>query len=162
MATETGRRPSIYQGSLGFELIISTTSICKFILQRMLDAGLVRKAAQAKLALSLTSENAEEVRLKMAGMVGNQRFGKRLDGAGVQRAKAISSAQERAKRAEKNAQESLAKSIRADVEQQKYEHAVLNAQRENYELHAYIDHIHALHRDFGSGDYQPRTPFLET
>ena len=155
LASEMGYKPHIYQMSRHFELQIGTTSTCKLILQRMLDAGLLRKAAQAKLALSLTSENAEEVRSKMADMVGNQQFGKRFDAAGLRRAKAITSARERAKRAEKKGQES--KSVWAEVEQLKYEHALLNAQREADELRAFVDHVKGLHENSGSGEYEVRT-----
>ena len=155
LVSEIGCKPHIYQASQSrqFTLAAWTMSTCKSILQKMLDAGMLRKAAQAKFALSLTSENADEVRSKMAGMVGNQSFGRRLDSAGVQRATAIASAQRLAKRAAMKGHESLAKSIWADVERQKFEHEVLNARRENHELHAYIDHIRTLHKDADSGHY---------
>ncbi|CAE7322987.1 unnamed protein product [Symbiodinium natans] len=147
LASEMCVKVHVRQRSNNFALSIYTTSTSKSILQGMLDAGMLRKAAQAELALSLTSENAVELRLTMAGIVGNQNFGRRLDSAGLQRASAIVSSRQQAKRAEKNGQMSFAKSIWANVEQQKCEHELLNARRENYELHAYVDHIHAMYQD---------------
>ena len=130
-------------------LRIEGFSNCKALLLNMLDAGLTRKAAQAKLALSLTKLNAEQVRDAMSSVVGNQGFLSRLDGAGLQRASAIVLAQRRAKRALEKGDSFLVDSLLADVEHKKREHAFLNAQKITDKLQAYIDKVHAMDGQFG-------------
>ena len=111
----------------------------------MLDSGLARKAAQAKLAVTLNKENAAQVRDAMTSTVGNQGFKTRIDSSGIRRAAAISATQRRARSAMEKGQTSLAERLRAEVEQQKRVHAWLNEWRLNKELHAYISKIRRMH-----------------
>lgn len=149
LATEACIDARLYEtrGRPGFELRINRTQSCKAALQKMLDAGLLRKAAQAKLALSLTSLSAEKVRSAMAQMVGNQGFEKRLDRAGLRRAALITHVQKLAGVNARSGQTSRANSLLADAEGLKREHAWLNAQRVNDQLRAYIDGIQAMHHE---------------
>ena len=139
----------LYQtrGRPGVELRINRTQSCKAALQKLLDAGLLRKASQAKLALSLTLANAEQVRSAMADMVGNQSFATRLDTAGLRRAALITYVKKMAGIKAQNGQTSRANSLLADAEGLKREHALLNAQHLNDQLRAYIDKIQAMHQE---------------
>ena len=149
LATEACIEARLYEkrGHPGFELRINRTQSCKAALQKMLDAGLHRKAAQAKLALSLSLLNAEKVRSAMAHMVGNQSFEQRLDRAGLRRAALITSVKKMAVINARSGQTSRANALLADAEGLKREHALLNAQRVNDQLRAYIDRIQAMHQE---------------
>ncbi|CAE7673414.1 unnamed protein product [Symbiodinium sp. CCMP2456] len=129
------------------QLTITKTSSCKAVLQKMMASGLLRKAAQAHLAVKLTKQNAAQVRDAMAAMVGNQGFLRRFDSAGCQRASAISAAQLRAKKAAEKGDTSLAESLHADVERQKHEHALLNAVTMNKQLLTYISKIRGMYHE---------------
>ena len=78
------------------ELYVCGLSNCQQMLQHLLDAGLRCKAKQAHLALSLKPENAGEVNAELAGLTGNQMFGKKLDAEGHERANKIRSEQAQA------------------------------------------------------------------
>ena len=130
--------------SNAFELRICTTSACKHILEEMLLSGLVRKAAQAELALTLNDRNAAQVRSAMMEMVGNQMFGKRLDDYGLERAKKISVARNRASRFRQRGLLQAADALLREVEVLKSEHALLNVQLENRQLHEYIRSIESM------------------
>ncbi|CAE7562444.1 unnamed protein product [Symbiodinium sp. CCMP2592] len=149
LATEACIEAHLYQmrGRPGFELRISRKQCCKAALQKMLDAGLLRKAAQAKLALSLTSANAQQVRSAMADMVGNQSFATRLDTAGLRRAALITHMKKMAKIYERNGQTSRANTLFADAEGLQREHVLLNAQRLNDQLCGYIDKLQAMRQE---------------
>lgn len=127
-----------------FELKIGTTSRCKHILEKMLQAGMFRKADQAELALTLNAQNAAQVRSAMAEMVGNQMFGKRLDENGLQRARAIKAASGRAKRLRQRGLLQAADALFAEVDVLKTEHALLQAQHENRQLHEYMHKIESM------------------
>ena len=159
LATEMSIEASIYHGyqNRSYDLAINKTQNCKDVLQRLLSSGLLRKAAEAKLAVDLTKENAEQVREAMAQMVGNQGFVRRLDSAGLQRAKSIVNARARAKRAADRGQSSLAEAILAEVDHQKYEHARLHARTLNEQLHAYISKVRGMHDESGHGCLQAAT-----
>ena len=139
---EVGSRGSIVNCSgSSFELVISNTSTCKRILDKMLLAGMARKSAQAELALSLDRQNAAQVRSAMAKMVGNQMFGKALDDDGLERARTIRVARQRAKRLRQQGLLQEADALFAEVEVLKSEHRLLKAQHENRQLH---EHMHKL------------------
>ena len=126
------------------ELIIGTTSRCKHILEKMLQAGMFRKADQAELALTLHAQNAAHVRSAMAEMVGNQMFGKRLDENGLQRAREIKAARSRAKRLRQRGLLQAADALFDELDVLKTEHALLQAQHENRQLHEYMHKIESM------------------
>ncbi|CAE7726572.1 petC, partial [Symbiodinium sp. CCMP2456] len=123
-------------GSAHVLLICGLTS-CKQILQHFLAAGLLCKAEQAKLVLGLTTETAAQVDAELGRLTGNQKFGKRLDAAGRQRAKKIASTR-KASRAEAHAK--LAE-----------EHELLNAVHENQQLLQYMSKVQSLHDNSWEG-----------
>ena len=145
LSKEVGVDVPVRKYTRAFSLTISKTATSKLLLERMLNAGLLRKAAQAKLALTLSSENAAEVRDAMAEMVGNQMFGKRLDDAGTSRAYKIRLEKCKAKRLMDKGLYQAAGAILAEIETLKHNHALLNAQLENAQLLAELCKISSLH-----------------
>ena len=141
LARDMGIAPTIRKRAHINEMQIYTTSICQRILERMLSSGLVRKKRQAELALDLRPDNSDEIREALSALSGNQRFGKSLDQAGVDRARDISIVRRRAALAEDRGQPHEATRIRQEVDALKLEHATKNAQRENFRLHAYVQEI---------------------
>ena len=118
---------------------------CKSTLQQMLEAGLLRKAKQAELALSLTAENTVQVNAELRRLTGNQQFGKRMDRAGQERARMIVSLTRSARKMmkEERLQEAEAKLRNLDV--LRIEHKLLNALQEREELLRYESYIRDLH-----------------
>ena len=149
LAREMGLEAKIYCGyqNRSYELAITKTQHCKLVLQKMLNSGLLRKAAEANLAVDLAKDNAVRFRDARANMVGNQAFAKTLDTAGLERSQAIATARQRAKRAAAKGQKSLAEAILAEIEQQKWEHEVLNALALNKRLRAYLGKIRGMYQE---------------
>ncbi|CAE7809659.1 bgs4, partial [Symbiodinium sp. CCMP2456] len=116
------------------ELWVSGLPKCKQILRRLLDAGLLCKAKQAQLALSLTPENAAEVRAELAGLTGNQRFGKGLDAAGQERARKIHTEQWQAARLRRRGLHAEVEAKQRSITKLKQEHELLKAHWENQQL----------------------------
>ena len=114
------------------------------ILSAMLGAGLIRKAQQAKLALSLTSGNALEVRRALHELAGNQCFAKRLDEEGLERARKIHSEAQRARHAARSGKVDTAAAIVKDIEQLKCHHALQKALLENRSLQEYMRKMRSL------------------
>ena len=135
---------SILRCSRSFVLVVCTTSTCKLILEKMLLAGMARKAAQAELALSLNRQNAAQVRSAIAKTVGNQMFGRKLDGDGLERAATIRKAQQRAMRLRQRGLRQAADALLAEVEVLKTEHGLLKAQHENRQLHEYMHKLESM------------------
>ena len=74
----------------GFSTLVCTDlATCKLTLRHLLDAGLDLKQRQAALALSLSTDNDKHVREAIIGLNGLQNSYKRLDDAGIDRAKEI-------------------------------------------------------------------------
>ena len=111
---------------------------CKLVLRHMLEAGLRKKAAQARIVLSMTPETVNQVKDACAQLVGNQQFGKRLDEAGVRRACEIHQLQQRAKYWHLKGQHGKASALMEDVQILKSNHQLLKAQLENRELKDYV------------------------
>ena len=86
------------------DLWVCGLTSCKAILQHLLPAGLLCKAEQAKLVLGLTTETAAPVHAELGHLTGNQKLVKRLDAAGRERAKKISSARGRVNRLKEQGQ----------------------------------------------------------
>ena len=122
-------------------LYLTRTSACKDALRAMLEAGLLCKAEQAKLALALTRQNAPQVRAKLADMVGNQGWPSRLDEAGLQRARTIEGTQQHVVRLQRRGSISEAHSKLDELDALKLEHKLLNACHVNGKLHGYIVEI---------------------
>ena len=146
LSQEVGVDVPVHKYAKAFTMTITTTATSKLLLERMLSAGLVRKAAQAKLALTLGSEKPAEVRHALGEKVGNQKFGKRLDDAGVVRARKIQQEQRRARRLADKGSCQAAGAILTQVEALKLEHALLNAQHENCKLLEEVGKISSLHK----------------
>ena len=124
----------IYHGKKFFSLHILGTAACKKTLGAMLKAGLLRKANQARLVLGLTQQNASEASDALAELTGNQQLGKRLDQAGVLRAREISAVQQRVRVLERRGHLREAEAVLQQLGELKRQHSLLNAQRENGEL----------------------------
>ena len=107
------------------------------ILEKMLESGLVRKAQQAKLALTLDANNASEIRVAMEQLVGHQMFGKRLNEAGLARASIIKRMLQRAHCRLRHGQPEEACIIRKEAESLKCQHRLLAAHHENMQLNEY-------------------------
>ena len=129
------------------KLNIHTTSICKHVLRSMLNAGLLRKARPARLALDLTQDNAEQTRAALHETTGNQQFLKRLDSDGRQRARRIINAQSAARRAAQRGQLEERLAILRQVEELKAKHALEKARLENSRLYGFISRVQRLQQD---------------
>ena len=141
---ELDKRIELTQTAKAFRLQVASGPHRRFILSSMLDAGLVRKAQQAKLALSLTTENAFEVRRALGELSGNQQFAKRLDEVGLERARKIRNEAGRARRAARIGQVEKAAAILKDVEELKSYHVLQNALCENRALQEYMGRMCCL------------------
>ena len=130
-------------------------SNCKQILQRLLQAGLLCKVKQAQLALSLSPENAAEVSAELAGLTGNQMFGKRLDAAGQKRARKIRSGQSQAAWLRRHGRHAEAEAKQRSTTKLKQEHELLKARYENQQLLEYIEYICKLHENSWEGPHLP-------
>ena len=71
------------------ELICNNTTGCKEVLERLLENGLLVKRKQAKLALTLSTENHLEIRDAIFALNGWQKRYQRLDREGIARATEI-------------------------------------------------------------------------
>ena len=137
-AEQVGVKSRVYQfGARHFELRISRDAECKLVLQHMLGAGLRRKAPQALLAVNATPETAGHVRESFALSVGNQKFGKRLDEAGVKRYLKINNLQTQQRYCLKAGQPEKAVALSRKIQMLKDEHEFLKAQLENQQLRQY-------------------------
>ena len=136
-------------------LWVSGLCNCKQILQHLLDAGLLCKAKQAQLALSLTPENAAEVSAELANLTGNQMFGKRLDAAGQERARKIHSEQTQAACLRRHVLHAEAEVKQRNTTKLKQEHALFKARCENQELFEYIRKLQSLHENSWEGPLAP-------
>ena len=102
LARSLGKDATIVKsGGSAHALSVCGLTSCKQILQHLLAAGLLRKADQAKLVLGLTPETAAQVHTELGHLTGNQTFGKRLDAAGLARARKIRATQQQAARLER-------------------------------------------------------------
>ena len=117
---------------------------CNHIMQQLLAAGLLRKAKQAKLVLGLTSESAAKVSAELGDLAGNQKFGRRLDTAGHERARKIKNAQAQAARLKRRGQIAEAMAKLGEVEVLKEDHQLLKACRENQQLLEYMHRLQSL------------------
>ena len=126
---------------------------CKRILQRMLDAGLLCKAKQAELALDLTPQNAGQVSRELGRLTGNQNFGKRLDAAGLERARRIKGARGQAARLKRQGQLAEAEAKLLEVNALKQEHDLLKAILENQQLLEYMCKVQSLHATSWAGPH---------
>ena len=143
------------RGYAHHELWVSGLSNCKQILQHLLGAGLLCKARQAQLALCLTPESASEVRAELAGLTGNQMFGKRLDAAGQDRARKIHSAQAQAAFLRRRGLHTEVEAKQRGIAKLKQEHELLKARCENQQLLEYICKLQSLHQNSWEGPLAP-------
>ena len=126
-------------------------SDCKRILQHMLGAGMVCKAKQAEVALGLTGQTVAQVRTRLASLTGNQKFGKRMDDDGLERARKIKNAQAQARRAKTRGRPTEAEEKQLEIALLKREHDLLNARYWNQELIEYIRKLQRLHENSWEG-----------
>ena len=121
-----------------FILAVSATPTSKRMLQKMLQAGMVQKARQARLAIDLTKENLLQTRSQLFDLVGNQKLAKRLDAYGLERARKISNARDRARYAVIKGQQDKADAVLHEIDTLKQYHAFHKAGLENKQLRKYI------------------------
>ena len=126
---------------------------CQAILQHLLAAGLLRKADQAKLVLGLTPETAAQVHTELGHLTGNQMFGKRLDAAGLARARKIRATQRQAARLERRGHVERAQAKLVEVCVLKKEHELLKAVHENQQLVEYMRKVQSLHSNSWEGPF---------
>ena len=130
--------------SYGSCLQLTRTSQCKQVLRALLPAGLLCKAEQANWAINLTRENTSQVRAAMGMHVGKQGFGKRLDEDGLPRSAKIASAQNQATKLKCRGELDKAEAKLQKIEFLKSEHQLLNAHRENQQLHEYMRELRSF------------------
>ena len=116
-------------------------------------AGLLRKAEQAELILGLTAETAAQVHAELGRLTGNQQFGKRLDAAGLARARKIRAIQQQAARLERRGHVEQAQAKFVEVEVRKQEHKLLKAVHENQQLLQYTNKLWSLHDNSWDGTF---------
>ena len=138
LVRELGCNVGISRSQGLFRLDVTTTTACRSILRNMLAAGLIQKANQARLALSLTLENAEQVRNAMGELVGNRAFGRRKNFEGLLRAQQIKSVQERARKALQKGRQDKVVSAMQEVEVLKADRELQQARLENSQLKEYL------------------------
>ena len=140
-------------GGSAHVLCVCGLTSCKQILQHLLAAGLLCKAKQAELAVGLTQENAAQVNADLGRLTGNQKFGKRLDAAGQERARKIRRAREQAASLRKDGQLAEARAKLGQVEVLKDEHELLKAYLENRQLVEYSRKVQSLHHNSWHGPF---------
>jgi len=126
---------------------------CKQILQHLLAAGLLGKVKQAELAVGLTQENAAQVNADLGRLTGNQKFGKRLDASGHERARKIRRARKQAASLRKYGQLAEALAKLGEVEVLKDEHERLKAYLENQQLVGFLRKLQSMHHDSWHGPF---------
>ena len=134
-------------------LLVCGLASCKQILQHLLAAGLLCKVKQAKLAVGLTRENAGQVHTELGRLTGNQKFGKRQDAAGQERARKISIARKKAASLRKDGQLAEALAKLGEVEVLKDEHERLKAYLENRQLVEYSHKVQSMHHNSWHGPF---------
>ena len=139
-------KANVHAGNGHFLLIVSQTSACKSTLQNMLNAGLLVKKQSAEVALTTTNKNAAQARLALAKLVGNQMFGKRLDDAGIDRARKITAILRKIRVWNRKGNADQAAAALRDVQQMKLQHKLLNAMHENQCLTEYVRKMQTLRR----------------
>ena len=154
LARSLGKDATIAKsGGSAHVLSVCGLTSCKQILQHLLAAGLLCKVKQAELAVGLMPENAAQVSADLGQLTGNQKFGKRLDGAGQERPRKIRSAQKQAARLRKSGQLAEATSKLGEVEVLKDEHELLKAYLENRQLVEYSRQVQSLHHNSWHGPF---------
>ena len=141
---EMGVGGNICHSRESFALRITASAYSKQILKQLLNSGLIRKTEQALLALEWSAEDVARIRRAMEDFVGQQRFGRRLDEAGLLRAAAISRAQKKAHRNMQKGRGDVVATIFKKVDDLKQEHALKNAQLENSKLYKYLCNLKSL------------------
>ena len=147
LACDMGIEVTIYRSAGVNQIQVCANATCQQILEKLLEAGLTRKKRQAELALDFKPENAEHIRAALVSVNGNQKFGKSLDEAGLDRAQRIQHASKRANNAAKHGRHTEAASLLQQVKAMKLEHDIKNAEQENYDLYEYIYKIQGLWQD---------------
>ena len=138
LVRELGCNVGISRSQGLFRLNVTTTTACRSILRNMLAAGLIQKANQARLALSLTLENAEQVRNAVGKLVGNQAFGRRKNLEGLLRAQQIKGVQQKARKALQKGRQDKVVSAMQQVEVLKADCELQQARLENRQLKEYL------------------------
>ena len=148
LAGELGSIPGVRKRGSGFFCLeVSATPTSKYILQKMLQAGMVQKARQAKLAIGLTRVNLLETRSQLFELMGNQKRASRLDTHGLERARRITNASRRARYAVNKGQQDKASALRQELETLKLDHAFHKARLENERLSKYILMLRNMHQE---------------
>ena len=156
LARSSGKDATLAKaGGSAHALWVCGLTSCKQILQHLLAAGLLRKAEQAELVLGLTAETAAQVHAELGRLTGNQQLGRRLDAAGLARARKISAIQQQAARLERRGHVEQAQAKLVEVCVLKKEHELLNAVHENQQLVEYMHKVQILHNNSWEGPFAP-------
>ena len=147
LASELGCNLHVMPAKGHWRIAIASTPTSKRILQSMLQAGMVQKAQQARLALALTKENSPQIRELLFQLVGNQSFRRRLDQHGAERARKIVNAYQRTKRALNNGKHHEASAALHELESLKSDHKLKSTIFENEQLQAYILKLRKLQQE---------------
>ena len=154
LARSLGKDATIVKsGESAHTLSVFGLTSCKQILQHLLAAGLLRKAEQAELVLGLTAETVGQVHAELGRLTGNQQFGRRLDAAGLARARNITATRNQAARFEKDGQLEEAGAKLRQVQVLKQEHELLKAVHENQQLIRYMSKLRSLHDNSWDGSF---------
>ena len=154
LARSLGKDATIAKsGGSAYVLWVCGLTCCKQILQHLLAAGLLGKAEQAELVLGLTAETAAQVHAQLGRLTGNQQLGKKLDAAGLARARNITATRNQAARFGKDGQLEEAGAKLRQVQVLKQEHELLKAVHENQQLIRYMSRLRSLHDNSWDGSF---------
>ena len=115
----------LYHYKRSSQLRCSDLDACKGTLKQLLTHGLQVKAQQARLALTLTTQNHLEIRKAIAALKGNQNRYNRLDSQGIARSKQINRLQARIHRCDPFSEEEN-DALRRELHELQKEHKLKN------------------------------------
>ena len=119
----------------GCQLRCADLATCKRTLRHLLDAGLDLKQSQAALAVSLEADNHKQVREHMFSLNGFNSKYRRLDDAGIERAKQINSVRKQFNRASSQQEREL---LQAKLEGLREDHKLQKLQLKSVSLRGSI------------------------
>lgn len=112
-----------------YSLGIHKASSVRKVLERLLLAGLIVKKQQAMLALTLNRENCSSVREKLSALKGNQKRTTLMDADGCKRAYHIKCVAARMRCSTRVGDDSIAESLREELQSLKFTHKMGNLER---------------------------------
>ena len=127
-----------------FHVQIGSTHASKRLLKGMLNAGLLRKAPQARFAITLLPHNVDIVRHALTEFTGNQMFGRKLDPAGIIRSREVSRIKSQARRLHAKGEVQAARTKSQEAEVLAYELELHKSLTEVEQLEKYLCWIRSL------------------